>query len=58
MMDLTFGEFFVVTFIFLAVVSAPYWPRLGERVFVAFSGKSQFSSKPQFPRKPQGPDRD
>lgn len=39
MTDMTFGEFFVVTFIFLAVVSAPYWPKLGERVFLAFSRK-------------------
>jgi hypothetical protein len=38
-MDMTFGEVFVVVFIFVAVVSAPYWPKLGEQLFVLFSKK-------------------
>ena len=34
---MTFGEVFVVVFIFVTVVSAPYWPKLGERLFVLLS---------------------
>jgi hypothetical protein len=37
MADMTFGEVFVVVFLFAAVISAPYWPKLGERLFVLFS---------------------
>jgi hypothetical protein len=33
MLGLTNGELFVVVFIVVAVVSAPWWPRLGEAVF-------------------------
>jgi hypothetical protein len=36
-LGLTFGELFVTGFIFLAVVTATYWPRLGEKLFVTFS---------------------
>ena len=37
MFGLTFGEIFVVTFILVMVVSAPYWPRAGEAVAAALS---------------------
>lgn len=37
MTDMTFGEVFVVVFIFVTVVSAPYWPKLSERLFLLFS---------------------
>lgn len=41
MFGLNHGELFVVVFVFLAVVSAPLWPRLGEALFVfLFGGKS------------------
>jgi len=36
-MEMTFGEVFVVVFIFVTVVSAPYWPKLGERLFILFA---------------------
>jgi hypothetical protein len=35
---LTGGELFVVLFITLAVLSAGWWPRLGELVMLAASG--------------------
>jgi hypothetical protein len=37
-MELTAGELFVVAFITLAVLSAGWWPRLGEAFMVAISG--------------------
>jgi hypothetical protein len=37
-MGLTAGELFVVAFITLAVLSAGWWPRLGEALMVALSG--------------------
>ena len=37
-MALTAGELFVVAFITLAVLSAGWWPRLGEAFMVAISG--------------------
>ena len=37
-MELTGGELFVVLFITLAVLSAGWWPRLGEVVMLAVSG--------------------
>jgi hypothetical protein len=37
-MELTAGELFVVAFITLAVLSAAWWPRLGELVMLAISG--------------------
>jgi hypothetical protein len=39
MIDLTFGELFVVGFIFVAIVSAPYWPKAGERLILLFARK-------------------
>jgi hypothetical protein len=32
MLGLTSGEMFVVAFIVIAVVTAPFWPRLGEAI--------------------------
>ena len=37
MLGLTNGELFVVVFLVVAVVSAPWWPRTGEAVAVALS---------------------
>ena len=37
-MGLTAGELFVVAFITVAVLSAGWWPRLGEALMVALSG--------------------
>jgi hypothetical protein len=37
-MGLTEGELFVVGFITLAVLSAGWWPRLGEALMIAISG--------------------
>jgi hypothetical protein len=37
MFGLTNGELFVVVFIVVAVVSAPWWPKLGEAVWTAFT---------------------
>jgi hypothetical protein len=37
MFGLTAGEWFVVVFILVAVVSAPLWPRAGEAIFVRMS---------------------
>jgi hypothetical protein len=39
LLGLTFGEFFVVAFIVVAVVGAPYWPRLGAAIALALAGK-------------------
>jgi hypothetical protein len=39
MPDLTSGEAFVVIFIVVAVVSTPYWSRLGGAIAVALAGK-------------------
>jgi hypothetical protein len=41
MLGLTGGELFVVAFIFVAVVSASWWPRAGERIALALSGKPE-----------------
>jgi hypothetical protein len=38
-MGLTAGELFVVAFITLAVLSAGWWPRLGEAFMVMVSGR-------------------
>lgn len=38
---LTNGELFVTGFIVVAVVSAPWWPRLGEFVLTAVVGKGR-----------------
>ncbi len=39
MFDLTSGELFVVLFILIAVVSAPWWARAGAFVGRLFAGK-------------------
>jgi len=39
MLGLTNGELFVVVFIVVAVVSAPYWPRAGGAIAVALAGR-------------------
>jgi hypothetical protein len=45
MLGLTFGELFVVVFIFVAVVSAPYWPKAGEAISVALWRRSRGASR-------------
>lgn len=52
MFGLTHGELFVVTFCVLAVLSARYWPRMGERVALLLAGKPAES-----PDKNADPDR-
>lgn len=37
MLGLTNGESFVVVFIVVAVVSAPWWPRVGAAIAVALT---------------------
>ena len=39
MFGLTYGEFFVIAFCVIAVLSARYWPMLGERIAVFLAGK-------------------
>jgi hypothetical protein len=39
MLGLTNGEIFVVVFIVVAVVSAPWWARLGEAIFTGFASR-------------------
>jgi hypothetical protein len=41
MFGLTGGEIFVVVFIVCAVVSAPYWPRVGEMIALALVRKKE-----------------
>jgi hypothetical protein len=43
MFNLTSGELFVVVFITVAVVSAPWWLRLGELVALLLAGHRQTS---------------
>jgi hypothetical protein len=40
MFGMTHGELFIVTFVVVAVVSARYWPKLGERIALMLAGKS------------------
>lgn len=40
-LGLTSGELFIVVFIVIAVVSAPYWPKLGGAIAVAIVGKNE-----------------
>jgi hypothetical protein len=43
MLGLTNGELFVVIFIVVAVVSAPWWPRAGGAIAGILSGESKDS---------------
>jgi len=46
MLGLTFGELFVVVFIVVTVVSAPFWPRAGGAIAVALTrGQKQREPK-------------
>jgi hypothetical protein len=38
MLGLTFGELFVIGFVVIAVVSAPWWPRLGAAIAERLAG--------------------
>jgi hypothetical protein len=44
---LTGGELFVVAFIVVAVVSAPWWPKLGEFVLTTLLGKGKPPERPR-----------
>jgi hypothetical protein len=46
LLGLTFGEAFVVGFIVVAVVGAPWWPRLGGAIAVALAGKKDPGTSP------------
>jgi len=39
MWELTFGEFFVIAFIVSAILTARFWPALGERLAVLLGGE-------------------
>ncbi|HVU00592.1 MAG TPA: hypothetical protein VHE30_02530 [Polyangiaceae bacterium] len=54
-LGLTFGEAFIVVFIVVAVVSAPYWPRMGAAIAVAIVGKNAPRETPA-PGEPSKPD--
>jgi hypothetical protein len=41
MLGLTNGELFVVVFIVVAVVSAPYWQKAGGAIAVALAGRAR-----------------
>jgi len=58
MFDLTAGELFVVVFITLAVVSAAWWPRLGEFVALTLTGQRRAArdSAPDGPSRPGEPE--
>jgi hypothetical protein len=45
MLGLTNGELFVVVFIVVAVVSAPWWQRAGGAIAVALTGKNRVNTK-------------
>jgi hypothetical protein len=47
MFGLTGGELFVVVFIVVAVVSAPWWPRAGGAIAVALVGRAKKSPRPR-----------
>jgi hypothetical protein len=38
MFGLTGGELFVIAFVVIVVVSAPWWPRLGEAILIRLMG--------------------
>jgi hypothetical protein len=48
---LTGGEFFIVAFVTVMVVSARYWPAIGERIAVRLSGEAS-ESEPAAGQKP------
>ncbi len=41
MFDLTRGEWLILCFIFVTVVSAAWWPRLGAAIGARFAGPSK-----------------
>lgn len=40
-LGLTSGELFVIGFVTLAVVSAPWWPRLGAAIALRLAGEEE-----------------
>jgi hypothetical protein len=50
---LNYGEWFIVTFVTVMVVSARYWPAFGERIAVRLSGSA---AEPVAGQKPTGDD--
>jgi hypothetical protein len=49
-LDLTGGELFVIGFVVIAVVSAPWWPRLGAAIATRLAGVP-----PDEPERPSTP---
>jgi hypothetical protein len=57
-LDLTGGELFVVVFITIAVISAPWWPRLGELVAEQLAGTRRAPRDSHAPLGPgEGPEK-
>ncbi len=47
MLGLTSGELFVILFILVMVVSAPWWPALGEAIAVRIAGGDKGDPPPE-----------
>jgi hypothetical protein len=50
---LNYGEWFIVVFVTVMVVSARYWPAIGERIAVRLNGSA---AEPTAGQKPAGDD--
>jgi hypothetical protein len=50
---LNYGEWFIVVFVTVMVVSARYWPAIGERIAVRLNGSA---AEPAAGQKPAGDD--
>ena len=46
MLGLTSGELFVIVFILVMVVSAPWWPALGEAIAMRIAGEGKDKAEP------------
>ncbi len=49
MLGLTSGELFVIVFILVMVVSAPWWPALGEAIAMRIAGEDEDEDKAEPP---------
>lgn len=47
MLGLTSGEWFVIIFILVMVVSAPWWPALGEAIAMRIAGGGKDERPPE-----------
>jgi len=59
MFGITGGELLVVAFVVIAVLSAPWWPRLGAAIALRLAGESddRRSAPPESPEHPEPPER-